>query len=158
MAGDRKGFSLVELMIATVILAVLTVMGLMVINPQLQFDKARDSRRKGDLGQIKRALLMYHNDEGEYPVDGTIPPVGDEWARPLHPEMVYMKSVPGDPSTGAGYGYQQMDSGQDFCLWTTLQNENDPDNEESLSRCNSSCSSLYGAIIVEDTDYVVCVD
>lgn len=155
MERNFKGFTLVELLVAVAILAVLTVVGLMVINPVAQFNKTRDARRKSDLAQIKRALLMYHNDEGEYPSTDAFLSSGTAWTRPAHPDVIYMKTVPVDPS--AGYYSYSLTAPEEYCLWATLQNTIDPDIAESQTRCADACGTLYGGTIPAE-GYVVCVD
>jgi general secretion pathway protein G len=155
MGADRKGFTLVEVLVASAIIAILTVVGLMVINPITQFNKTRDARRKSDLAQLKTALQMYHNDQGEYPVPGSFPGPGEEWTRPGYTDVVYMRSVPGDPSDGDNYHYGGTGAEQqDFCLVATLQNVNDPATTESQTLCNR-CA---GEVTISGGNYVVCPD
>jgi len=150
MADSQDGFTLVELMIATSVLAILVVIGLGALNPLGQFRKTRDSRRKSDLAQIKRALLMYHNDNGQYPATGSLPSAGSIFESA---NLIYMKTMPGDPS-GGDYSYDQTAGGQDYCLRASLEQETDSDIANSQRRCATACAE----IVLGGNDYVVCAD
>src|SRR4051812_9967415 len=63
-----KGFTLVELMIIISVLGVLGTMIIMLVNPIAQIDKAQDAHRKSDLAEIQKALDLYYQDNGRYPV------------------------------------------------------------------------------------------
>ena len=56
------GFTLVELITAIGVLAILVSTVIAVINPLEQFNKAQDAKRKADLAQIQRALEVYYQD------------------------------------------------------------------------------------------------
>jgi general secretion pathway protein G len=156
---QNLGFTLIELLVVISIIGVLAT--LIMVNFNAARERARDMQRKSDLDQIKKALRMYYNDNNQYPGNssdykiigcgtGTTPTTcnwNNEWARS---EMVYMKKLPNDPSEGKTYKYQQASSGQDFCLWATLENKSDGDIAKSKSRCSICSVSTY--------DYVVCAD
>ena len=127
-------------------------------------ERARDVQRKSDTDQIKKALRMYYNDMTLYPETGgsnKIKACGNpatttfEWGSAFTcGSMTYMKLLPHDPGwKQAGdpdYQYTQASSGQDFCLWATLENKSDGDIAKSKTRC-PNCS-------VGANDYVVCAD
>jgi type II secretion system protein G len=153
------GFTLIELLVVISIIGILAA--LIMVNFNAARERARDMQRKSDLDQIKKALRMYYNDNSQYPGNssdykiigcgtGATPTTcnwNNEWARS---GMVYMKKLPNDPSEGKTYKYQQTSSGQDFCLWATLENKSDGDIAKSKSRCLSCSVGAY--------EYVVCAD
>ena len=126
------------------------------VNPITQLKKARDTRRKSDLDQVKKALLIYYNDNVAYPSQAAFPGWGNAFES-ADGSMVYMKRLPHDPSYDAGSGepdyyYQSLDSGQDFCLWAILERDTDDSIAESQAYCAASCTAA-GAY-----NYVACAD
>ena len=93
-AHKRNGFSLIELMVSTTVIAILTVIG--VVSYSSVNKRSRDVKRKSDIEQIRSALEMYRSDYGYYPnVEG------GSWgtADVLGPSLVttYMPVIPADP-------------------------------------------------------------
>ena len=63
------GFTLIELLVVISIIGFLTTVAVVSLNSSRQ--KARDARRKSDLEQARKALLLYANDHsGALPVSG----------------------------------------------------------------------------------------
>jgi prepilin-type N-terminal cleavage/methylation domain-containing protein len=122
----KPGFTLIELLIVIVILAVLMVIGLGSFNSSQT--KSRDSRRKTDLQNVARALEVYYNDKGEYPISsGNAGIAGQVWGNafvdPDLTDTLYMQVLPPDPSKFAYY-YESTD-GSYFQMYAYLENEND---------------------------------
>ncbi|HEX9817275.1 MAG TPA: type II secretion system protein [Patescibacteria group bacterium] len=121
------GFTMIELLIVIVILAILTTIGLRSFSSSQI--KSRDSRRKTDLQNITRALEVYYNDKGEYPIStGNAGIAGQAWGDPFvdpdNPtETLYMNVLPADPSD-FNY-YYTSPNGSYFQLYAYLENEND---------------------------------
>jgi len=144
----KFGFTLIELLVVISIIGILSA--LILVNFNAARERARDAKRKGDLDAVKKAVLMYYNDQTPtniYPPDGTL-----VWGETFQSgDMIYLKVVPQDPnSPSSNYQYRQRDSGQSFCLWATLENRADGAITTSQNRC-SDCS-------VGSFDYVVCPD
>lgn len=132
----QKGFTLIELLIVIGVLAVLTTVSVALINPQLQFNKARDGTRKSDLLKIQSALELYRSNESYYPPSLTSLTSGAQ---------SYIQTIPTDPN-GNAYTYAPLPSGCDntstFCtsydLWACLEyddkdadvNRNPPGSEQ----------------------------
>ena len=62
----KSGFSLVEIIIAVLILAFLTILVAVLLDPADFFPSARDTRRISDLQGIDSALSMYRQDVGAF--------------------------------------------------------------------------------------------
>jgi type II secretion system protein G len=162
----KKGFTLVELLVVIAIIA--TLVALAVPNFLSARERARDSKRKSDLVQLKAALRLYYNDYNRYPSstgalnsisgcgsDGTLPcPVctsaqfaagGTDGCSSL-----YMKQLP----TSDNFYYYQCPGGDDFRLKSTLENKSDTDAASSQKRCVASC----GLTSYITSDFVVCAD
>ena len=58
----EKGFTLIELLVVIGIIAVLSVVVILTINPAELLRQARDSNRVSDLGTLKSALSLYLTD------------------------------------------------------------------------------------------------
>lgn len=101
----HRGFTLIELLIVTLLIGILTSVGIFTYSSAQA--KARDSRRKQDLNDIKKALELAREDTpGSYypPCDGTPNPnyCDVKTISPNNPgqnlaSQGYMKDVPQDP-------------------------------------------------------------
>jgi general secretion pathway protein G len=132
VSQNSRGFTLIEILVAASIIAVLSVVG---VTSYTSINKrSRDAKRKSDVEQVRSALEMYRADNGSYPGsstsfialssldagDGTGPLV-----------TAYMPSIPTDPkSTGATpvpYYYRVIGSGPatyySYCICANLENE-----------------------------------
>jgi len=157
----KTGFTLIELLVVISVIGLLTA--LIMVNFNAARERARDVSRKSDLDQIKKALRLYYNDQNEYPADASNQivacgsgetPVACSWdANWTRGSMVYMRILPQDPITDQSYYYTQESDGQDFCLYSILENQSDADIANSNARC-SGCT-LYDA---DDNSYEVCAD
>lgn len=117
----NTGFTLIEIIIVIGILAILSVLILMIVNPLAQFQKANDAKRKEDLSQIQRALEQYYQDNGVYPTGTpdyklTNPqlspiPWGTSWSP-------YMNVVPSDKN---GRSYVYISTGQKYWIYASLE-------------------------------------
>ena len=125
---DNKGFTLIELLVVIFIIGVLA--GVILPNLMSARERARDSKRKQDLNEIKTALRLYYNDNQIYP--GTLS-FGEEFGDGGE----YMKIVPVDPvnTDSYVYVYSQPDDEEGFLLEATLENSGDRDISESQSLC-----------------------
>jgi general secretion pathway protein G len=120
------GFTLIELLVVIAVVGVLAVGTITVINPVAQFQKANDSRRKSDIGQIQKALETYYQDVGSYPLISAQPDYRIEgldsnpvnWGDPWTP---YMGKLPADPNSLKRYVY--ISTGQTYYIYASLDRE-----------------------------------
>jgi prepilin-type N-terminal cleavage/methylation domain-containing protein len=144
----NQAFTLIELLIVIAVIGILVA----VILPNLigMRERARDTVRKNDLTQLKKALRLYFDDHGAYPAEGGA--TGDEICCDADPESClagvcannfvvdgtsYMKAIP------EGYTYDRLDGGYDFLLSIELENAADADLEKSADRCNQTPGTYY---------------
>lgn len=127
MSKRFVAFTLIELLIAISILAILTGIGV-ISYTGIQL-RARDAQRVNDLNQIKVALVTYYNAQvpTQFVSAGTaitINSTNDALTTALEPN--YIKDVPVDPLNAGNnvYKYQSFNSGKDFTLYGTLENKN----------------------------------
>ncbi len=125
----RRGFTLIEILVAATILAVLAAIGLVSYSKVNQ--RSRDSKRKSDIEQIRSAVEMYRLDMGYYPNTGS-----GAWsnAEDLSSALVstYMPGIPTDPkSLTQTYRYKATSLSGGFyygyCLSALLESENPTD-------------------------------
>lgn len=125
MRNKKKssGFTLIELLVVIAILGILTTVGLGSFRTSQV--KGRDAQRKNDLSQIQKALEMYYNDNGKYPLTSSMQALlnsGGSWT--VEEGTVYMKTVPKGPK-GDIYCYES-DDGTYYKLYAKLENSQDP--------------------------------
>jgi len=99
---DREGFTLVELMIVIIILAILT--GIAVPSYMVLRNRARNAAAQSELRNIATAIEMYFADKESYPATTFVAmaaalEAGDDGGNP------YMNNVPSNDPWGVGYVY-----------------------------------------------------
>lgn len=155
----KKGFTLIELLVVIAIIGILAV--LIIINMNGVRERVRDTQRKSDLSQIKNALYLYKIEYQYFPINdisdrilACSPPSLIDWGMPFRcGSMTYMKILPADPGTDFPYRYDQVNSGEGFCLIAVFENKSDSDITKSRLKC-SDCLPL----ISSESDYVQCED
>jgi general secretion pathway protein G len=131
----QKGFTLMELIVAMAILAILTTGGLTTYTRSLK--RGRDAQRKSDLSQIQKALELYFNDKSSYPLDNGSGQIGSDacqgstcvWGTSAFEDStgtVYMKLLPQDPIESQSYFYRADTDGLWYQLYAKLENNDDP--------------------------------
>jgi len=102
------GFSLTEVIIVVVILAILIIMAMLGLKPWTQISKANDGVRKSDLKRISLSLDEYIDDNPCYPLDiydGSL--------------SSYLNQVPVDPKTKSQYIYERISCNK-YVIYATL--------------------------------------
>lgn len=130
LMSNKTGFTLVELVTAIGVLAILATVAFTALNPLEQFKKVQDSKRKSDLSQIQKALEGYYQDYHRYPPSSgnKIAPgnVAINWGQAWQP---YIDVLPIDPKAAKNYAYWVDESsvGQSYRLYASFDKINDPD-------------------------------
>jgi len=115
-----KGFTLIELLVVIAIIGILATIVLVSLNSARQ--KARDTRRIGDLRQVALALEMYYDDNSGYPaVTGCTSATWDTMGTAIEGGG-YMTVVPDDPTNSGSYLYMYGGTATDYTLKATLEN------------------------------------
>lgn len=154
----RRGFTLIELLIVITILGILAAAGVGSLTASQ--GRARDTKKKAELAELKNALKLYYNDYQRYPAGTSIIqgcgatgtsncPCSSsaQFATGASCQVVYMKRFP-----SVTYIYQQASSGDDFRLRATLERTDDPSIAASQLRC-PALSGAYTAL-----EFVFCAD
>lgn len=154
----RSGFTLIELLVVISIIAMILAVSLP--NFLGSRERARDTKKKAELNQLKTALRLYYNDFGHYPgqagglntlvgmkgcgVDGSYAcptvwcPSVDFATGPISESgcsNVYLKKFPAYTTGTLNYF---SDGADNYRLSVNLENPSDPDIAASQSRCPSS--------------------
>ena len=132
---NKKGFTLVELLVALTILSVLSTLGFIIYYGILP--RARDAKRVSDLNKLATALEVYYQRNGKY-IDGTagteggcINDAGDTNA--FYDQISGIKNyitddeVPLDPQKNSSntypkYCYVSAGDGKSYRLFAKLEN------------------------------------
>lgn len=141
------GFTLIELLVAVAILGILAAAATASYNSAQE--RARDSKRKSNLAEIKKALELSRQDTAAayyFPNSLT----------PLSP--TYIRTVPTDPKTGASFIYDATPNSPDctttstctsYTLTACIENANDSSKDATK---NSGCT-LTSASYTITPDY-----
>lgn len=151
----NKGFTLVELMVSTAILAILIAILSSTLNPVAMINKANDAKRKKDLNKIRTAFEEYMNDKKTYP-DRTV--VGQLMSRNSCGSddfAPWLATWPCDPTTGDPYViFIESDFNPKwFKVVTKLQNKSDPSIPSGWYQLNDDYH--LGHLTKDDVNYGV---
>jgi prepilin-type N-terminal cleavage/methylation domain-containing protein len=127
---DRKGFTLIEILIVVAIIGILASVVLVGLGPVQR--RGRDARRISDLRQIQTALELYYNINGSYPAPagGNIVP-----RSALVPAVV--PNLPKDPG-GSEYMYGTDSGNASYVVGAKLEESGNP------AMSDAPQSALYG--------------
>lgn len=127
----KKGFTLIEILVAVTIVAILSVVGIVSYGPANK--RARDSRRRTDMEAFRSALELYRADKGYYPSVGG---AGLTSAGNLSTDLVglggtgsvsYAPALPTPPQTSEDYYYKATNPNgvyyYGYCLCTKLESQ-----------------------------------
>lgn len=108
----KKGFTLIEILVVTTIIVLLTSIAAVSYS---QFSKSsRDARRKTDLEQVRAALEMYRSNNDQYSSSSF-----DNTCNFVNWLNLYIGSLPTDPKTS--YNYRCTISTNDYTLGAYLE-------------------------------------
>jgi len=116
-----KGFTLIELLVVIAIIGILSTIVLVSLNSARQ--KARDTRRLGDIRQVALALEMYYDDNTSYPI--VVGCTAANWTGTLATAITgggYMAAIPIDPVNSGNNIYMFGGDGTDYVLKGYLEN------------------------------------
>lgn len=110
----QKGFTLIELLVVIGIIAILTAVVAVAVNPGRQFAQARDTQRRADISAVVSAIYQYAADNnGNLPADVTATPTNmgtGVGLVDLTAELVptYVAAIPADPNGGSAANTQYV--------------------------------------------------
>lgn len=151
--NNGAGFTLVELLVVIGIIGILLTATLLILNPFAQIQKGNDTKRKGDLSQIQKALETYYHDLGKYPQSTADYKITDTAGQPVSwggSFSPYMTVLPKDPSPGRNYVYfsTPANNPQSYYLYASLERDKSCTNgvcvplDSQLCNKGNACLSL----------------
>lgn len=131
------GFSLIELLIAITVLAILIL--LVLISLPKQVSRSRDAQRKADLERIKVAFEDYYNDNQCYPPPDVLENCRSNGFQP------YLHAIPCDPLSDEPYMYVPLspDGCRGYRVFSELEVPDDPVIEEMGCEGEQGCGYGY---------------
>lgn len=155
-----SGFTLIELLIVITIIG--TLAGLLFTNFSGARERARDSKRKNDVTQMKNALRLYYNDYQRYPLEDNTKIAGCgldgisscTWGGTFSAgvaQTIYMNQLPTDPLSTQSYTYTRIND-DSYQLTSLLENVGD----NSAAKSQVQCGVAPGATVTKV--YMVCPD
>lgn len=133
--SNRKGFTLIEILIVVAIIAILASVVLVGLGPTQQ--SGRDARRLSDIHEVQNALELYYNKCGYYPGTaqaaspcGAFATAGANGAgytgmvAAIEGSAIGVSQMPDDPTAGKHYLYAATAGGTSYVLQANLENLN----------------------------------
>lgn len=112
----KSGFTMIELLVVTTIIIVLTTIGL--VSYQSASLNARNGKRKADLETVRQGLVLYRVDQGTYPV-------GNNFNAMITTISDYISALDISDPSGGVYEYSYTSDGVTFTVTALLE----PDQE-----------------------------
>lgn len=132
-SSRKKGFTLIELLAVIAIIGILAVLSIIGISNALK--RARDVQRKNDMANVKKALELYAQDQGNYPVSTNTSPSAAGFTALDSTLDPYIKNFPSDTR------YQYSSDGTDFVL---IVNSLEYQNERPTLPPGVTCTTGHG--------------
>lgn len=122
---NQAGFTIVELLIVIVVIAILASISIVSYNGIQQ--RARDSQRKSDISTITKAIELYYIDNGKFPPSSGSTVISNSWSTTadaswstLKALLVpkYISSLPSDPTNTQGAAVFTGTSNYSYAYYT----------------------------------------
>lgn len=150
------------------IIAILSTLSIVYINPSLQLKRARDNQRLAEIKQLQSALEQYKGDKGLYPAFGSVSsPNYGSWgigsiflnsaggSSGAIATVTYLRNIPTGPNTGGnmckGYFYSvNKDATTGITTYTIFVKLEDGNNSYAIDTKPIPASPLSGGTLALD--------
>lgn len=125
-SSNKKGFTMIELLVSLAIIAVLFTAVMVLVGGFKE--KSRDSRRMSDVREINKALTLYANSNGGFPISSSqIVITGEDIVSNALETAGFITAVPSDPIHPTNsYTYQTDIKGNAFIISFCLETDTIP--------------------------------
>ncbi|MES3030888.1 MAG: prepilin-type N-terminal cleavage/methylation domain-containing protein [Patescibacteria group bacterium] len=148
---NKKGFSLIELMIVIAIIAILT--GIITANFTQSKSRARDAKRVSDMAQLQLSLALFFDRCNGYPVVNgiTVNQLTTDLEHVSCPDGInfgtYISVIPHPPVGGDATFYKYVSNGTDYILSVDLEDnssalEDDIDGTATMGAAEVQCDDV----------------
>lgn len=129
----KSGFSLIELLVVSTIIIVLSMIGMVSFSSSGK--TARDNRRKTDMEVLRQSMVLYRAENGGYPAN-----VADyDGALGVLVDGGYISDpTPADPSNKPDFSYTGSSDVTSFCFCAKLE-------KDQGANMGSNCSLIISA-------------
>lgn len=120
---SKKGFTLIEILLAVAIVSVIS--GLVVVQVNDANNSAKDARRKADIDLIANAIVSYRSENySKAPLQSNACSIGDGNCPVLESNIEpFLATIPDDPDADKNYVYKTTNTEGTGCLlYATLSN------------------------------------
>lgn len=158
MTSNKKGFTLVEILVVIGIIGLLGVLAAVMLDSART--RARDAKRLADMARMHEALELYFNDHNSYPLQTDAAALGQAATACLSSsglapscdpssQSVYMSVVPSTPNSGLKELVSCSGLSNAYCYVGTstayrIQFELEADNPEAKLQKGVNCASESG--------------
>ena len=140
----QSAFTLIELLVVISIIGILIAIG--TVSYQKTARLSRDSKRRGDLEQIRQALETYRSENGFYPYPGQLEVYTQNATLQSILVPNFMQKTPEDAKYSGGYYYRyEVDSTTPIQYSLCASLEVDP--SQTLNRCTGNQCGNSGSIL-----------
>ena len=142
--SNSRGFTLIEILVATTILVVLT--SVVAVSFQQGNKNARDAKRKADLEEIRGVLENYRLENGEYPdsvnEDNNYEVSNDDGLFLENVSSLYLSRQYGDPKNDETYFYRYQLRNLPGCTYE-LSAKMEVNEGQTCSACGYTDDTYY---------------
>jgi len=154
---NKKAFTLAEILIVVAIIAIMSTLGIILLNPVTLIQRSRDTKQKTDLSTLKKVMEDWYNDKNCYPKPSEIcydSVVGqltchicgrESASPPFTPYLSVLPCTSNHPASDFFYKVDVSSCPQSYRIYTNLENKNDEDSSR-VGCVGGSCgpAPVYG--------------